>query len=77
MKASLLGCGEEKRGGGELGSTEEKCLYEFNLTLSFEETMGRSALTNTLNENIEVFAVFANMAFFVHDSNLEIQDSDA
>ena len=66
MKASLLGCGEEKQGGGrggELGATEEKCLYEYNLTLSFEETMGRWGLTNTLHENIEVFAVCANKAF--------------
>ena len=42
MKASLLGCGEggHEGGGGEM-STEEKCLYEYNLTLSFEPTMGR------------------------------------
>ena len=60
MKASLLGCGEEKQGGGrggELGATEEKCLYEYN------PTMGRWGLTNTLHENIEVFAVCANKAF--------------
>ena len=59
MKASLLGCGEEKQGGGrggEMGATEEKCLFEYNLTLSFEETMGRWGLRNTLYENIEVFA---------------------
>ena len=64
MKASLLGCGEEKQDGrreGELGATEEKCLYEYNLTLSFEETMGRWGLTNSLN--IEVFAVCANKVF--------------
>ena len=54
---SLLGCGEERQGGGgEEMSTEEKCLYEYNLTLSFEETMGRWGLTNTLDENIQVFA---------------------
>ena len=78
MKASLLGCGEEKQGGGrggELGAMEEKCLYEYNLTLSFEETMGRWSLENSLN--IEVFAVFANMVFNVHDFDLEIQDSYA
>ena len=78
MKASLLGCGEEKQGGGrggELGATEEKCLYEYNLTLSFEKTMGRWGLENSLN--IEVFAVFANMVFNVHDFDLEIQDSYA
>ena len=66
MKASLLGCGEEKQGGGwggEMGAAEEKCLYEYNLTLSFEKTMGRWGLTNTLHENIEVFAVCANKAF--------------
>ena len=68
MKASLLGCGEEKQGGGKLGSTEEKCLYEFNLTLSFQETMGRSALTNTL--------CFCKHGF-LHDFHLEIQDSNA
>ena len=69
MKASFLGCGEERQGGGrmegEMGTTEEKCLYEYNLTLSFEETMGRWGLTNTLNENVGVFAVFANMAFYM------------
>ena len=44
MKASLLGCGEVKefgRGEGKMGTVEERCLYEYNLTLSFEETMGR------------------------------------
>ena len=63
MKASLLGCGEEKQGGGrggELGATEEKCLYEYNLTHSFEATLGRWALTNSLN-----IKVFANMVFNV------------
>ena len=59
---SLLGCGEERQGsgkkrqggGGVEMSTEEKCLYEYNLTLSFEETMGRWGLTNTPNVNIDV-----------------------
>ena len=70
---SLLGCGEEKQGGGgEEMSTEEKCLYEYNLTVSFEETMGRWCLTNTLNENIAVFAVVANIL-----KHFEIQDSNA
>ena len=61
MKASLLGCGEEKQGGGrggELGATEEKCLYEYNLTLSFEKTMGRWGLKNALNENILLFSFY-------------------
>ena len=45
MKASLLGCGPEQQAGrkDEMG-TEEKCMYEYNLTLSFEATMGRSVL---------------------------------
>ena len=62
MRASLLwGGGEERQGGGgEEMSTEEKCLYEYNLTLSFEATMGRWALTNSLNIN-----VFENMVFNV------------
>ena len=57
MKASLLGCGEEKQGGGregEMGATEEKCLYEYNLTLSFEKTMGRWGLKNALNDNLHM-----------------------
>lgn len=43
MKASLLGCGQEQQASkkDDMG-TEEKCMYEYNLTLSFEETMGRS-----------------------------------
>ena len=46
MKASLLGCGPEQQSGrkDEMG-TEEKCMYEYNLTLSFEATMGRSVHT--------------------------------
>merc|ERR1719295_70816 len=47
MKASLLGCGEVKEGGrreGEMGTVEERCLYEYNLTLSFEATMGRTVM---------------------------------
>ena len=46
MKASLLGCGPEQQASrkDEMG-TEEKCMYEYNLTLSFEATMGRSVLT--------------------------------
>ena len=33
MRGSLLGCEEM--------TPEEKCVYEYNLTLSFESTMGR------------------------------------
>jgi len=45
MKASLLGCGEMKEAGeGEMGTVEERCLYEYNLTLSFEKTMGRTVM---------------------------------
>jgi len=45
MKASLLGCGPEQQAGrkDEMG-TEEKCMYEYNLTLSFEATMGRTVM---------------------------------
>ena len=35
LRGSLVGGGEEEM------STEEKCVYEYNLTLSFESTMGR------------------------------------
>ena len=44
MRGSLLGCADSKSsaGGGEEEMTpEEKCVYEYNLTLSFESTMGR------------------------------------
>ena len=46
MKASLLGCGPEQHAErkDKMG-TEEKCMYEYNLTLSFEATMGRSVHT--------------------------------
>jgi len=47
MKASLLGCGEMNeagRGEGKMGTVEERCLYEYNLTLSFEKTMGRTVM---------------------------------
>ena len=35
IKGSLLGCAKE------VMDTEQKCLYEYNLTLSFTPTMGR------------------------------------
>ena len=43
MKAS---CGPEQQASkkDDMG-TEEKCMYEYNLTLSFEATMGRSVYT--------------------------------
>ena len=44
LRGSLLGCVDSKSsaGGGEEEMTpEEKCVYEYNLTLSFESTMGR------------------------------------
>jgi len=48
LKGSLLGCGERKEGSGggedEMRSVEEKCVYEYNLTLSFESTMGRTVM---------------------------------
>ena len=49
MRGSLLGCGDRKSSGSEEEveaevSTGEKCVYEYNLTLSFESTMGRSFL---------------------------------
>lgn len=45
MQASFLGCGDEEPAGriGEMG-TEEKCLYEYNLTLSFNPTKGRTVM---------------------------------
>ena len=72
----LWGGGEERQGGGEEMSTEEKCLYEYNLTLSFEETMGRWGLTNTPNVNIEVFTnILKHLATSV--KHFEIQDGNA
>ena len=44
MRGSLLGCADTKNTGGEEEkemTTAEKCGYEYNLTLSFESTMGR------------------------------------
>ena len=46
MRGSLLGCDDSKSSGedGEVVeemATGEKCVYEYNLTLSFESTMGR------------------------------------
>ena len=43
LRGSLLGCADSKSSGGEEEemTTEEKCVYEYNLTLSFESTMGR------------------------------------
>ena len=38
---SLLGSGGEQSGRKKAMGTEEKCLHEYNLTLTFEETMGR------------------------------------
>ena len=38
---SLLGSGGERSGRKKAMGTEEKCLHEYNLTLTFEETMGR------------------------------------
>ena len=38
---SLLGSGGERSGRKKAMGTEEKCLHEYNLTLIFEETMGR------------------------------------
>ena len=46
LRGSLLGCDDSKssREDGEVVeemATGEKCVYEYNLTLSFESTMGR------------------------------------
>ena len=41
---SLLGSGGERSGRKKAMGTEEKCLHEYNLTLIFEETMGRWVL---------------------------------
>ena len=41
FKDSLLGSGGERDGRENKRGTEEKCLHEYNLTLTFEETMGR------------------------------------
>ena len=41
FKDSLLGSGGEQAGRENKMGTEEKCLQEYNLTLTFEETMGR------------------------------------
>ena len=41
---SLLGSGGERSGRKKAMGTEEKCLHEYNLTLTFEETMGRWVL---------------------------------
>ena len=41
FKDSLLGSGGERAGRENKMGTEEKCLHEYNLTLTFEETMGR------------------------------------
>ena len=44
LRGSLLGCVDSKSsagGGEEEMTTEKKCVYEYNLTLSFESTMGR------------------------------------
>ena len=41
FKDSLLGSGGEQAGREKAMGTEEKCLHEYNLTLTFEETMGR------------------------------------
>ena len=41
---SLLGSGGERAGRENKMGTEEKCLHEYNLTLTFEETMGRWVL---------------------------------
>ena len=38
---SLLGSGGEQAWRENKIGTEEKCLHEYNLTLTFEETMGR------------------------------------
>ena len=43
MKAS---CGPEQQASKkDAMGTEEKCMYEYNLTLSFKATMGRSVHT--------------------------------
>jgi len=45
LRGSLLGCGDRKSSGSEEEvSTGEKCVYEYNLTLSFESTMGRTVM---------------------------------
>jgi len=48
LRGSLLGCGESKAKSeekeDEMRSVEEKCVYEYNLTLSFESTMGRTVM---------------------------------
>ena len=52
LRLSLLGCADSKDkdpGEGKMGEKEEKvergvgeeCVYQYNLTLSFESTMGR------------------------------------
>ena len=41
FKDSLLGSGGERDGWENKMGTEEKCLHEYNLTLTFEDTMGR------------------------------------
>jgi len=47
LRGSLLGCADTKNTGGEEEkemTTAEKCGYEYNLTLSFESTMGRTVM---------------------------------
>jgi len=49
LRGSLLGCDDSKssREDGEVVeemATGEKCVYEYNLTLSFESTMGRTVM---------------------------------
>ena len=46
LRLSLLGCADSKDkdpGEGEMGErgVGEECVYQYNLTLSFESTMGR------------------------------------
>ena len=49
LRLSLLGCADSKDkdpGEGKMGEKEERgvgeeCVYQYNLTLSFESTMGR------------------------------------
>ena len=58
MKASLLGCGEMNeagRGEGEMGTVEERFLYEYNLTLIFSmiaiKYSNKGACTSTISHS--------------------------